>query len=103
MADRFHLDEILYAQDGVISRRQALDCGLTVGQVRTRLRRGEWVSVVRGVSDAHRSALAAAGLGDPGSGPIHIAVDCRAHIPNLERVVRNSMRSRSSPTWSASD
>jgi hypothetical protein len=37
------------AQDGVISRRQALECGLTSKQIRGRLESGRWVAIVQGV------------------------------------------------------
>ena len=37
------------AQDGVISRQQALECGATLGYIRVRLDTGEWESLSSGV------------------------------------------------------
>ena len=43
------LDRLARRQQGVVSRAQALDAGLTPGQVRWRLRRGRWQSIHPGV------------------------------------------------------
>src|SRR5262245_46437779 len=40
--DHARLDELLARQDGVVARRQAVECGLTVNDIRRRVRRREW-------------------------------------------------------------
>lgn len=44
---------ILDEQDGVIARRQALDCGCTASQIRRLLRRREWAVVYQGIYVTH--------------------------------------------------
>lgn len=104
------LAEVLFAQDGVISRQQAIDCGASEGLLRSMLRRGAWVRLHPGVyvnhngpltwrqrawaavlgapgsALSHQSALTIAGLGRPGAA-IHIAVDRKAHAPERAGVV----------------
>lgn len=84
--------EVLRQQDGVISRRQALDSGLHEHQIRRLLRRNEWARVHAGVYVDHTGSLTwpqrawaavlyaapaalcfESALGDEGS-PIHVAV-----------------------------
>ena len=58
------LAEVLFAQDGVISRQQAIDCGASEGLLRSMLRRGAWVRLHPGVYEPQRPAdVAAARLG----------------------------------------
>ena len=57
---------VLAAQHGVISRVQALACGLTGPAIRSRVRRGEWLAVHPGV---YRSAQVPASM----SGHLHAA------------------------------
>lgn len=104
------LAEVLFTQDGVISRQQAIDCGASEGLLRNMLRRGAWIRLHPGVyvnhngpltwrqrawaavlgapgsALSHRSALTIAGLGRPGA-TIHIAVDRKAHAPERAGVV----------------
>jgi hypothetical protein len=42
--DQARLDELLERQDGVISRRQTLACGLTPNDIRRKVRRREWAA-----------------------------------------------------------
>lgn len=51
------LQEILDQQDGVLSRRQAIECDLTAADVRRKLRRREWVQVHPGVYVGHTGPL----------------------------------------------
>ncbi|MCV7391124.1 type IV toxin-antitoxin system AbiEi family antitoxin domain-containing protein [Mycolicibacterium porcinum] len=85
--------EALRQQDGVISRRQALDAGLAEHEIRRLLRRNEWARVHSGVYVEHtgplswmQQAWAAVLYAAPGalcfesalgaqSLPIHVAVD----------------------------
>ena len=48
---------LLYEQNGVISRRQALDCGCSEADIRRRLRRREWATVHPGVYVDHTGPL----------------------------------------------
>ena len=52
-----HLDELMAAQDGVVSRRQLLRRGLTDDFIVQRLRRKDWARVHRGVYVAHTGPL----------------------------------------------
>ncbi|WP_202033178.1 type IV toxin-antitoxin system AbiEi family antitoxin domain-containing protein [Nocardioides sp. WS12] len=52
-----NIDGLLDRQDGVISRRQALTCGLTPTDVARRLRRREWTPVHDGVYVLHTGPL----------------------------------------------
>lgn len=49
--------EILERQDGVVSRRQALGCGMAVHDIRRMVRRREWAPVHPGVYVAHTGPL----------------------------------------------
>ncbi|MGB6126066.1 MAG: hypothetical protein WBG47_11995 [Gordonia sp. (in: high G+C Gram-positive bacteria)] len=51
------LGRLLNAQDGVIARRQVLDCGLARAFIRQRLNRRDWVQVHSGVYVAHTGPL----------------------------------------------
>ncbi|MEN4398630.1 type IV toxin-antitoxin system AbiEi family antitoxin domain-containing protein [Mycolicibacterium senegalense] len=51
------VDNVLRQQDGVISRRQALDAGLREHEIRRRLRRNEWARVHPGVYVDHTGPL----------------------------------------------
>lgn len=51
------IDRLLDIQDGVISRRQALGCGLTATDVSRRVRRRDWSTVHPGVYVAHTGPL----------------------------------------------
>lgn len=53
MGDTGQIAELLADRDGVITIREALACGLTRKQIRGRVARGEWVTIVRGI---YRSA-----------------------------------------------
>jgi hypothetical protein len=93
------LDEIRDRQRGVITRAQALACGMTVGGIRARLRAGRWQPIYRstfatfsgpvprgamlwaavlragrGAVLSHQSAAELAGLVDSSDGPIHVTV-----------------------------
>jgi hypothetical protein len=92
------LQMILRDQHAVISRRQALDAGLSRAALEWKLRRGEWVTVYPGVYAAqtgplswHQRAWAAVLLYWPAalshesalgreSDPIHVAVDADRHL-----------------------
>jgi len=105
------LDELLGQQNGVITRKQVLACGLPAAFVRRKLRRGTWVAVEPGVyithtgaltwrqrawiavlalpraALSHESALCAAGLELSMSGPIHVAVDREARVADRRGIV----------------
>ncbi|KHO24845.1 type IV toxin-antitoxin system AbiEi family antitoxin domain-containing protein [Mycolicibacterium setense] len=51
------VDDVLRQQDGVISRRQALDTGLQEHEIRRLLRRNEWARVHAGVYVDHTGPL----------------------------------------------
>ncbi len=51
------VDDLLRQQDGVISRRQALDAGLQEHEIRRLLRRNEWARVHAGVYVDHTGPL----------------------------------------------
>lgn len=51
------VDDVLRQQDGVISRRQALDTGLREHEIRRLLRRNEWAPVHAGVYVDHTGPL----------------------------------------------
>jgi very-short-patch-repair endonuclease len=93
------LDEISDRQRGVITRAQALACGITIGAIRARLRTGQWQSIYRstfatfsgpvpresmlwaavlragrGAVLSHQSAAELAGLMDGSDVPIHVTV-----------------------------
>ncbi|GEE01731.1 hypothetical protein nbrc107696_21770 [Gordonia spumicola] len=86
------LADVLSAQDGIIARRQALECGCTPNDIRRFIRRREWAVVFPGVYINHTGPLTwrqrawaavvdafPAALGHtsalPGStGPIHIVI-----------------------------
>ncbi|WP_236735227.1 type IV toxin-antitoxin system AbiEi family antitoxin domain-containing protein [Mycolicibacterium peregrinum] len=51
------VDDVLRQQDGVISRRQALDAGLREHEIRRLLRRNEWARVHAGVYVDHTGPL----------------------------------------------
>ena len=51
------MSHLLDRQDGVIARRQALSAGLTVTEIKRRLRRREWVQVHPGVYVNHTGPL----------------------------------------------
>ncbi|MFW0794093.1 hypothetical protein AAFP30_09800 [Gordonia sp. CPCC 205515] len=109
MADAARLHELLDAQDGVIARRQVMDCGFTAPYIRCRIRRREWVAVYPGtyvnhtgpltwrqrawaaVLDAWPAALShASAVGDTddqGAGPIHITVARRRRVTRRAGVV----------------
>lgn len=119
MSDR--LGELLALQQGVVSRRQALDCGISAGVIRGRLRRDQWQQLATGVYAAFSgepprlaliwSALLSAGpgaaishqtaaelyqLGRPPAAAIHVTV------PTGRRVRRASRPTpRSTPAWAA--
>lgn len=42
-------ERLLQAQHGAFSRRQAIGCGVSESQIRTRVRRGQWIRVFPGV------------------------------------------------------
>ncbi|KRA38747.1 MULTISPECIES: type IV toxin-antitoxin system AbiEi family antitoxin domain-containing protein [unclassified Nocardioides] len=52
-----HLATLLDDQDGVISRRQAIKCGLTPTAVAKRIRRRDWVPIHDGVYVIHNGPL----------------------------------------------
>ncbi|GED96509.1 type IV toxin-antitoxin system AbiEi family antitoxin domain-containing protein [Gordonia crocea] len=106
------LAQTLVHQDGVITRRQAIDCGVSEASLRTKLRRREWVRVHEGVylthtgtptwhqrawaavlglpraALSHQSALAAVGLrARAAAGPIHLAVGRKRFAPRRDGVV----------------
>jgi len=64
-------DELAARQDGVINRRQALDCGLTTDQIQRRLDTGHWVRMdtavyrLRSASPTWRQRVRAAILSRP--------------------------------------
>lgn len=102
------LDSLIRRQDGVVARRQALDCGVDVAYIRRRLRR-EWVTVHPGVYVTHTGPLtwlqrawaavldaapavlshqsAVQAVLHNGSGPIHISVDRRRRVTRRPGVV----------------
>ncbi len=98
------VERLAREQSGVISRRQALDCGADSAFVRRRVYRREWVAVHRGVYVTHTGPLtweqrawcailyaapavlgyqsaihATLRSGDP-NGPVHIVVDSRRSV-----------------------
>ncbi|QRY62491.1 type IV toxin-antitoxin system AbiEi family antitoxin domain-containing protein [Gordonia sp. PDNC005] len=103
------LTALIRRQDGVVSRKQALECGVPPSYVRSRRRGGQWVAVFPGtyvthngsptwiqrvwcaVLDAapavvsHESALQM--LDGSGIGPVHISVDRRRNVPRRPGVV----------------
>ncbi|QKT07377.1 hypothetical protein HUN08_09365 [Gordonia sp. X0973] len=100
---------VLFTQDGVITRQQALNCGLTEGEVRRKLHRREWVRMssgvylthtgtaswrqwawvavlaVPGAVLSHESVLCLMGIRPP-AGAIHVAIDRKAFAPRLSGV-----------------
>jgi hypothetical protein len=51
------LDELARNQAGVVSRKQALDCGVSVGQINARIKFGRWRPVHRAVYSTHGGPL----------------------------------------------
>ncbi|ALG85252.1 type IV toxin-antitoxin system AbiEi family antitoxin domain-containing protein [Gordonia phthalatica] len=51
------LAELLRKQDGVVARRQVIDCGLDASFMRNRVRSGRWVPVHKGVCVTHTGEL----------------------------------------------
>lgn len=51
------LAALLKLQSGTIARRQALECGMTAGDLRRKLRRREWVKIHPGVYADHTGEL----------------------------------------------
>jgi hypothetical protein len=53
------LDQLLHSQGDLVTRRQALDCGMSEGELRHRLRpEGPWIVVLPGIYLAHNGLLA---------------------------------------------
>jgi Transcriptional regulator, AbiEi antitoxin len=112
------LPELLDLQDGVLSRSQALACGLTTSGIAARLRAGRWRRVHRGVYATHAGPLSHAarawaallycgagaalshgtaavlhGLSGPHDGPIHVTVPAhRKVVPQPGIVIHRSRR-----------
>lgn len=57
MVNRLLLDDLLAAQDGVVSRRQVLGAGFDDNFIEREIRRREWVRVYRGVFVNHTGPL----------------------------------------------
>jgi Transcriptional regulator, AbiEi antitoxin len=55
--DRARLDSLVAEQEGVVSRRQALACGLTDNDIARLVRRREWARVHDGVYVNHTGPL----------------------------------------------
>lgn len=107
--DATRLDQLLVAQDGVIARRQVVECGFSAAFLRRKLRRREWVTVYPGVYVNHTgpitgtqrawsvvldafpaalSHLSAISDGEPNaSGPVHILVDRHRRVTRRAGVV----------------
>lgn len=105
------INDLLAAQEGVIARFQAIECGLTPSQIRAIVHRREWAAVRPGiyvdhtgpllwqqrawsaVLDAwpavlsHTSALRAVDASLDESGPIHVAVDIGRRVATRPGVV----------------
>lgn len=72
MTDDVALRRLLAIQDGVITRRQARDCGLSDSAIGRRAATGEWITVARGVlrvadrtvDDRIRARIAVAAVGE---------------------------------------
>ncbi|MFM9377064.1 hypothetical protein [Gordonia sp. VNK21] len=112
------LGDLLFRQDGVIARRQALAVGCSPEFIRCRLRRREWARPVPGVYvthtgplswrqrawvailDLYPAALAGRSALTPGVGAIHIAVACERRAPRRPGVVvRRRSRLQESVDW----
>jgi hypothetical protein len=83
------LQHLARRQHGVVSRSQALACGMTSAQVRWRLRRGDWVRIHDGVYLTNSgavgwSARAQAALLRCGPGSV-LALGSAAHVWRLTR------------------
>lgn len=52
------LQELARIQGGVVSREQALACGMSVGQINARIKSGRWRAVHRAVYSTHAGPLA---------------------------------------------
>ncbi|WP_328461785.1 type IV toxin-antitoxin system AbiEi family antitoxin domain-containing protein [Actinoplanes sp. NBC_00393] len=99
------IDEVGRRQRGIVTRAQALHAGLTIDEVKHRLRSGRWqrlsagiyatssgavprqalrwAAVLRagpGAMLSHRSAAEEVGLIEAGSGPLHVTVPAVRHI-----------------------
>jgi len=101
---------IIRDQDGVVSRRQALESGLSRAALEWKLQRGDWMTVHPGVYAAqtgplswHQRAWAAVLLYWPAalshesalgreSEPIHVAVDAVRHLRERPGITLHRMR-----------
>ncbi|WP_157225323.1 MULTISPECIES: hypothetical protein [Gordonia] len=107
---RVALTHLLANQEGVVARRQVLECELTSAFVRQRLRSWDWVAACPGVyvthtgppterqrqwiavlwampaALSHESAILAASS-STASGPIHVVVDARRRLSSRPGVV----------------
>jgi hypothetical protein len=101
-----HIDRLVSAQDGVISRRQVLDAGGTDSDIARMLRRRDLTDVHRGVYVSHSGQLTlaqrhwaavlafwpaslahASALPDPPTTIVHVAVDVGRNLRPLPRIV----------------
>lgn len=83
---------LMRRQFGVVSRRQVLDEGVSIGVIRARLSRGEWVRVFEGVYASSSVAVgwwaraaAAVLVAGPGSALSHVTA---GHVLGLESMER---------------
>ncbi|MGB3698633.1 MAG: type IV toxin-antitoxin system AbiEi family antitoxin domain-containing protein [Gordonia sp. (in: high G+C Gram-positive bacteria)] len=112
------LAQLLSDQDGVIARRQVIECGLGSAYVRQRLRRRDWVAVYPGIYVAHTGPLtdrqrewsavlyafpaalshesavraASSTRGEPRPGPVHIVVDAGRRLVRQPGIVLHYSR-----------
>ncbi|MCV7223560.1 type IV toxin-antitoxin system AbiEi family antitoxin domain-containing protein [Mycolicibacterium elephantis] len=101
-----HVDRLMSAQDGIISRRQVLDAGGTDSDIARMLRRRDLTDVHRGVYVSHSGELTlaqrqwaavlafwpaalahASALPDPPPTVVHIAVGAERNLRPLPRIV----------------